>query len=78
MKPKELGKVRPTSILLFAKATKRFSSPLIISGLHIGPNVHGLSAGRLLLSAPKVKGTEHIVVSPVMKSPIDSTLVIKL
>ena len=55
MKSEELGKVRPTTLLRFMRATKRFSWPLVVLGLRIGPNIHGLSAGRLRLSATKVK-----------------------
>ena len=55
MEPEELGKVRPTTFLRFMRATKRFSWPLVVLGLRIWPNIHGLSAGRLRLSAPKVK-----------------------
>ena len=55
MEPEELGKLRPSTLLQFARATKRFSWPLDILGLCIGPNIHGLSAGRLRPSAPKVK-----------------------
>ena len=54
MKSEELGKVRPTT-LRFARTTKRFSRPLVVLGLCIGPNIHGLSTGRLQLSAAKVK-----------------------
>jgi len=54
MAPEELGKVRPTSLLWFARVTKRFSWPLVILGLCIGPNIHGLNTGQLRLPAPKI------------------------
>ena len=55
MEPEELGKVRPTTLLQFMRATKRFCWPLVVLGLHTGPNIHSLSGGRLRPSAPKVK-----------------------
>ena len=42
MEHEELGKVRPTTFLSFTRATKRISWPLVVLGLHNGPNVHGL------------------------------------
>jgi len=60
MEPEELGKVRPTTLLRLARATKRFFRLLVVLGLHIGPNIHGLSAGRLRLSAPKVKAKVRV------------------
>jgi len=51
----ELGKVRPTTFLWFTGATKRFSWPLAVLALCIGPHIHGLSTRRLRPSAPKVK-----------------------
>jgi len=55
MEPEELGKVRPITLFWFTTATKRFSWPLVILVLRIGPNVHSLSARRLRLSALKAK-----------------------
>jgi len=55
MEPDDLGKVRPTTLHRFARATRRFSWSLVVWGLRIGPNIHGLSTGRLRLSVPKVK-----------------------
>jgi len=60
MEPEKLSKVRPNTLLRFARATKSFSRYFVIVGLRIGPNIHGLSAGWLWLSAPKVKvNTSH-------------------
>jgi len=54
--PDELHKVRPTTLLRFARTTnQRFSWPLVILGLRIGPNIHGLSIGRLRMFTSKVK-----------------------
>ena len=55
MEPEELGKVRPNTLLWFARATKRFFRSVVVLGLRIGPNIHGLSAGQLWLSVLKVK-----------------------
>jgi len=51
IEPEKLGKVRPTTLLRFVRATKRFSWPLVVLGLHIGPNIHGLNIEWLRLSA---------------------------
>ena len=53
MEPGELGKVRPTTLLRFARATKTFSCPLVVLVLRIGPNVS--TRPQLWLSAPKAK-----------------------
>jgi len=55
MESEEYAKLRPTTLLQFTRATKGFSWPLVVLGCCIGPNIHGLSHGRLWLSAPKVK-----------------------
>ena len=47
MEPEELGKVRPNILLWFARATKRFFRSVVVLGLRIGPNIHGLSTGQL-------------------------------
>ena len=54
MVPEELGKVRPTTLLLFTRVTKRFSCPMVILGLCILPNIHDLRTGHLRPSTPKV------------------------
>ena len=59
MEPEELGKVRPTTLLQFMRATKRFCWPLVVLGLHTGSNIHSLSGGRLRLSAPNVKVKDY-------------------
>ena len=60
MEPGELGKVRPTTLLQFLRATKSFSWTLVILGLRIGPNIN---AGRLRLCASKVKGKVRLRIS---------------
>ena len=53
MEPEKLGKVRPTTLLWFVRATKRFSWPLVILGSRIGPNIIGQPP------APKVKVRQY-------------------
>ena len=50
MQPSELHKVEPSTLLLFARATKRFSQPLVAMGTCIGPN--SLTASALTGSSP--------------------------
>ena len=54
MEPEELGKVRPTTVFSSREPPRGFPDLLALR-LRIGLNIHGLIAGRLRLSAPKVK-----------------------
>ena len=53
--PEELGNVRPTTLLQFVRATKRFSWPAVIIGLHSRLNIHGLSTGQFLPKGKRYK-----------------------
>ena len=55
MQRAELNNMKPSSLLQFARATKRFSWPLVATGMCIGPNVSMASAlsGWQLLSLKK-------------------------
>jgi len=60
MQPSELHKVEPSTLLRFARATKRFSQPLVAMGTCIGPN--SLTASALTGSSPwrQVTSKTHI------------------
>ena len=56
VEPEELGKGRPTTLLWFARASKRFSWPLVILGLRTGPNIQWPHHWVALPVCPEGKG----------------------
>ena len=63
MQPSELHKVKPSTLLRFARATKGFSWPLVATGMCIGPNgstASALSGWQLLAPKKRWKVNGHI------------------
>ena len=55
LKLHELCKIKPLSLIQFARTTNKLLWPMFTSGLHNGPNRYSLSSAQLTLPTPKVR-----------------------